>query len=140
MLVSSETKWLEVLATKLLQNTAELRETEQEWRPTQLIDLEQLFQAVMPAAVSLCKPIDTQMKLAKNMLNAKENILDALMQDLIDQTIKREIADWLLQKSLPIIFCNSIIPASEFSCSKPVAAVNSGFIRSLYYWMHSAHR
>ena len=62
------------------------------------------------------------------MLNAKENILDALMQDLIDQTIKREIADWLLQKSLPIIFCNSIIPASE-----PVAAVNSGFIRRLYY-------
>ena len=65
----------------------------------------------MPATVSLCKPIDTQMELAKNMLNAKENILDALMQDLIDQTIKREIADWLLQKSLPIIFCNSIILA-----------------------------
>ena len=53
------------------------------------------------------------MKLAKNMLNAKENILDALMQDLIDQTIKREIADWLLQKSLPIIFCNSIISAFQ---------------------------
>ena len=36
------------------------------------------------------------------------------MQLLIDQTNKREIADWLLQKSLPIIFvCNSIISIIE---------------------------
>ena len=35
------------------------------------------------------------------------------MQVLIDQTNKREIADWLLQKSLPIILCNSIISTIE---------------------------
>ena len=36
-----------------------------------------------------------------------------MMQVLIDQTNKREIADWLLQKSLPIILCNSIISTIE---------------------------
>ena len=36
-----------------------------------------------------------------------------MMQLLIDQTNKREIADWLLQKSLPIILCNSIISPIE---------------------------
>ena len=38
-----------------------------------------------------------------------------MMQLLIDQTNKREIADWLLQKSLPIILFvqNSIISIIE---------------------------
>ena len=50
--------------------------------------------------------------------DAKENISEfcswrRMMQVLIDQTNKREIADWLLQKSLPIILCNSIISTIE---------------------------
>ena len=35
------------------------------------------------------------------------------MQVLIDQTNKKEIADWLLQKYLPIILCNSIFSTIE---------------------------
>ena len=50
------------------------------------------------------------------------------MQLLIDQTNKREIADWLLQKSLPIILCNSIISIIEVhpvSSSLQLALISS---------------
>ena len=50
--------------------------------------------------------------------DAKENIWKfcswrRMMQVLIDQTNKKEIADWLLQKYLPIILCNSIFSTIE---------------------------
>ena len=46
-------------------------------------------------------------------MQKKSFIAQRRMQLLIDQTNKREIADWLLQKSLPIILCNSIISIIE---------------------------
>ena len=46
-------------------------------------------------------------------MQKKTFIAGRRMQLLIDQTNKREIADWLLQKSLPIILCNSIISIIE---------------------------